>query len=171
MIVRAWLFGLFGAAFASAVAAETLKWDQAENIREAATHIGTLQKTRGAQKAIQFIDACYRTHGLASEYSRPFEACIAQDYLLTQSLASVYSRVSPEDLAKLGAPQPKALADAMGRRVVAAFKQYNISVADADAFKQLVDQHGFPVFIAIVFPNAEKAARPDDDGHKNRKKK
>ncbi len=60
------------------------------NIKEAAERIGTIQRTRGAEAAIKHIDACYRTHGLASAYSAPFEACIAQDYMQTKLLTRVY---------------------------------------------------------------------------------
>jgi hypothetical protein len=133
-------------------------WDQVANIKEAAEHIAKLQKVKGAQKAYEFIDACYKTHGLASSYSRPFEACIAQDYMLTQGLALLYSRLPPQMLQKLHAVTPADLAAAMGRRIVAAYKQYKIPVSEAEAFKKLVDKHGFPLFAKLVFPKAPPQA-------------
>lgn len=141
-------------AHAGTVDAGTATWDQPANIREAAERIAKIQRAGGAQAAIQHIDACYRTHGLASNYSAPFEGCIAQDYLQTKILTQIYSRLPAEQLQKLRAPTPDAMAQAMGRRVVAAFSQYKVSAASADAFKVMVDKHGLPVFLKIVFPNA-----------------
>jgi hypothetical protein len=130
------------------------KWDRAANIREAAQRIGTIQRTRGAEAAINFIDACYRTHGLASAYSAAFEGCIAQDYLQSNLLARIYSRLPPEQLKKMGAPTAQAIAQSMGRRVVSAFRQYKVGTVEAEAFKADVDKHGLPVFLKTVFPGS-----------------
>ena len=138
-------------------------WDQAANIKGAAEHLGKLQRSRGAKGAYDFIAACYKTQGLAESYSAPFEACIAQDYMQTQVLAMIYSRLSPDKLKQMKAPTPAELADAMGRRVVSAFSQYKISVAYANEFKKLVDKNGFPVFLAMVFPNAKVPVSPLPD--------
>lgn len=142
-------------------------WDQAANIRAAAEHLGQLQRTRGAKGAYDYIAACYKTQGLASDYAAPFEACIAQDYMQTQVLALIYSRLKPDQLKTMQAPTPLELADAMGRRVTAAFSQYKIQVSYANDFKKLVDKHGFPVFLNLVFPNAKVPTSPsaqDKDG-------
>jgi hypothetical protein len=48
------------------------------------------------------------------------------------------------------------LADSMGRRIVGAFNKYGIAVSDANAFKDLVDKHGLPIFVAAAFPEAVK---------------
>jgi hypothetical protein len=141
-------------------AAGVAKWDQVANIKDAAERLGRLHTTRGPKAAYDFIDACYRTHSLASDYSQPFEACIAQDYIETKVLANVFSRLPPDVLSKLGVPTPDALADAMGRRIVAAFSQYKIPVAYAESLKKLVDKHGLPVFMKIVFPDRS----PDGGG-------
>lgn len=131
-----------------------ITWDRTANIKEAAVRIGTIQRTRGAEAAIKFIDACYRTHGLASQYSAAFEGCIAQDYLESKLLTRIYSRLPPEQLKKIGAPTADAIAQAMGRRVVAAFNQYKVGTVEAEAIRAEVDKHGFPVFLKTVFPNS-----------------
>jgi hypothetical protein len=131
-----------------------ITWDRAANIKEAAERIGLIQRTRGAEAAIKHIDACYRTHGLASAYSAAFEGCIAQDYMETKLLTRIYGRLPPERLRKMGAPTADQLAQAMGRRVVAAFQQYKVSAADATAFQSEVDKVGLPLFLRTVFPNA-----------------
>lgn len=134
-------------------------WDQVASIRGAAERLGRLHRARGAKAAYELIENCYKTHSLASSYGEGFESCIAQDYLETRTLIQVYSRMPPETLEKLGVPSPQMLADSMGQRVAAAFGQYSKSQAYADNVKKLVDQHGLPVFLAIVFPEAVRDLR------------
>lgn len=130
-------------------------WDQVANIKEAANHLAELQRTRGATKAFEFIDACYKTHSLSSKYTRAFEACIAQDYMETQVLALVYSRIPVDTLNKLRAPTPELLAKSMSLRVAQAFANYKVPAARVQAFKKLVDEHGFPVFFTALFPGVK----------------
>src|SRR3990172_4694262 len=125
--------------------------------RPAGEGSGTRPGARGPKAAYDFIDACYKTHSLAEEYGPAFEACIAQDYLETKVLTQVFARLPPDTLAKLGAPTPAALAQAMGRRIVAAFSQYKKPAAYGEALKKLIDEHGLAVFIGIVFPSAAPA--------------
>ena len=140
-------------ATATGLAAEDApKWDQVENIKEAATRLAQIQRTQGASKAFAFIDACYRTHSLSTDYTRAFEACIAQDYMETQVLTLVYSRMPPDTLKKMGAPTPQMLAGTMMRRVGAAFGQYKISKERVAEFKRNVDEQGFPLFFQTLFP-------------------
>ena len=147
--------------------AEAATWDQVANIRGAAERIGRLHRARGAKAAYELIDNCYRTHSLASTYGEGFEACIAQDYLETRTLIQVYSRMPPETLQKLGVPSPQMLADSMSQRVSMAFGQYKKSQAYADNVKKLVDEHGLPVFLAIVFPEAVRALEDKKAKEKN----
>jgi len=130
-------------------------WDQVANIKDAAVRIAEMQRTQGATRAFAFIDDCYKTHSLSSEYTKAFEACIAQDYLETQILALVYSRLPPETLDRLGAPKPQQLAQSMGQRVTAAFATYKVPVVRVEAFKKIVDEHGFPIFFKALFPGVE----------------
>jgi len=139
----------------SLVAAQDPKWDQVENIKEAATRLAQMQRTQGATKAFVFIDACYRTHSLSTDYTKAFEACIAQDYLETQILALIYSRMSPDALKRMGAPTPEMLAESMGRRVGAAFAKYKVTPDQIATFKRNVDEHGFPLFFQSLFPEAK----------------
>ncbi len=147
--------GVIGMNTTSLVAAQDPKWDQVENIKEAATRLAQMQRTQGATKAYVFIDACYRTHSLSTDYTKAFEACIAQDYLETQILALIYSRMSPDALKRMGAPTPDKLAESMGRRVGAAFAKYRIPSEQIAAFKRNVDEHGFPLFFQSLFPDAK----------------
>lgn len=130
-------------------------WDQSANIKDAAQRIAEIQRTQGATKAFNYIEDCYKTHSLSSEYTKAFEGCIAQDYLETQILALVYSRLPPETLKKMGAPEPRQLAQSMGQRITAAFATYKIPVARVEKFKKIVDDDGFPVFFKVLFPGVE----------------
>jgi hypothetical protein len=114
-----------------------------------------MQRRQGATKAFEFIDACYKTHILSSDYTRALEACIAQDYMETQVLALVYSRIPVETLKKMGAPTPQLLARTMSIRVGQAFANYKVPAERIKAFKQLVDRHGFPVFFSALFPGVK----------------
>ena len=147
--------GVIGMHTTSLVAAQDPKWDQVANIKESATRLAQMQRTQGATKAFVFIDACYRTHSLSSEYTKAFEACIAQDYLETQILALIYSRMSPDALKRTGAPSPEMLASTMNRRVSGAFAQYKIGKEQVAQFKRNVDEHGFPLFFQSLFPDAK----------------
>lgn len=129
-------------------------WDRVANIKDAAARIGRLQKAKGVEAAYKFIDACYRTHSLAESFSAGFEACIAQDYLQTKMLVQIYQRTPPQVLQRFKTPTPEVLAETMGKRISGAFAQYKIPADEANAFKVLVDKHGLPVFVAIVFPEA-----------------
>src|SRR5262249_3981341 len=111
--------GLIGIGATSVAAANDPDWNQVDNIKDAALRLAQMQKTEGATKAFIFIDNCYRTHSLASEYTKAFEACIAQDYLETQILSLIYSRLPPEKLKQMGAPTPQMLAESMAHRVSA----------------------------------------------------
>jgi hypothetical protein len=145
-----------GAAGTAALAAfEKPDWDQKANIKDAALRLAELQRTQGASKAFEFIDACYRTQSLNSNYTKGFEACIAQDYLETQVLALVYSRLPPETLKKMGAPTPQVLADSMGKRITQAFATYKVPNSEVEHFHKLVDEEGFPVFFEALFPNTK----------------
>jgi cell pole-organizing protein PopZ len=138
-------------------AEDTPAWDRIANIKGAAERIGRLHRARGATAAYQQIENCYKTHSLASAYGEGFEACLAQDYLETRTLIQVYSRMPPDALAKSGVPSPQQLADSMGQRISIAFTHYKKTQAFADEVKRLVDVHGLPVFLAIVFPEAAQA--------------
>jgi hypothetical protein len=77
----------------------------------------------------------------------------------------------PEVLGNHGIPSPQMLAESMGRRISMAFNQYGKSQAYADNVKRLVDEHGLPVFLAIVFPEAVKALEDQKANQKDKKQR
>jgi hypothetical protein len=140
--------------------AEAPKWDRIANIKEMAVHIGTVQREQGAVRALAFIDACYRTHGLGAAYSKSFEGCIAADYMLAQALVAVASRVPVEELRKGGSAEPAEIVSAVQSRIGAGFGQYGIGQTDAKAILVLVEQHGMTKFLETVFPKAAASGKP-----------
>ena len=135
-------------------------WDQTANIKQAAGHLAKLHRAQGSQGVIKFLDACYRTHTLASTFNRGLEACMAEDYMHSQVLAVIYARLPEEARAKSNFPSPDFIAKTMGARFSSIFSQYSFTTAEADDFKTSVDKHGFPIFLKAVFP--KDAARAGD---------
>lgn len=151
-------FGFTSSVFADEVSIPEEKlsrsWDQVANIKDAAQRIAKLQQSKGADAAMRFIDACYRTHALASAYSAALESCIVQDYLETKFLTRIYAGLPADVLTRIRAPSAEVLGQAMGQRIVAAFNQYKVAVKEAEDLKGQVDIHGASVFLKIVLPEA-----------------
>ena len=159
--------GAPSAATAEAAKTEFAKWDRAANIKDAAERLGALHRREGTQGVIKFIDACYRTHMLASEYNKGLEACLAADYMHSRVLAEIYARVPAEERAKNKAPSPELITNTMAARFGRAYQQYKVPAAEADVFKKLVDTHGFPLFVKVIFPKAQ--AEPESGTAKDKK--
>lgn len=121
-----------------------------------------MHKQQGSQGVMKFLEACYRTQLLFTEYSKGLESCMAQDYMHSQVLARVYSALPQDELKRMGAPTAQSISDSMGKRLVAAFSQYKVPAKDAEDFRKLVDKHGTPVFLKAVFPPKNK------DGEKSK---
>jgi len=145
----------FGIALNEAnAAAPKYDWDRIANVKDAARQIGEIQAAQGVDKAFVFITNCYKTHSLGSTFSKYFEGCIAQDLMLMEALAAIYSRVDPEQLRRTGSPSVPQLQAALNHRLGSAYATYNIPPTEAEALKKIVDTHGMPVFLKIVFPKA-----------------
>ncbi len=149
------LASVIGIGSAGIASARDPDWDQVENIKDAARRLAVLQRTQGATKVFAFIDACYRTHSLSSEYTKAFEACIAQDYMESQILSLIYSRTPPDALKRQGAPSPQMIVATMQRRVGSAFAQYKIPKERIAQLQRVIDEHGFPLFFQTVFPGTK----------------
>jgi len=144
------------------VSAAKETWDHVANIKDAAKRLADLHRREGSAGVVKFLDACYRTQMLASEFSAGLESCMAQDYMHSQVLAQIYARIPQEDRVKMGTPAPEDIARGMGARFVAAFSQYKVSIKEANAFKKMVDKDGMPIFLKSVFP-PKKPGDPDAD--------
>lgn len=132
-------------------------WNQVANVKDAAQRLAKLHRSEGTQGVMKFLEACYKTHMLASEFTQGLEACMAQDYMHSQELAAIYSKVPEADRVRLKAPSPELISGTMAKRFEAVFEQYHIDKADAEKFKKAVDQYAFPIFLKAVFQKAGKA--------------
>lgn len=137
--------------------ARTYDWDRAANVKDAAARLGAMHRKGGSVTVLKFLDACYRTHTIATEFTAGLEGCMAQDYMHSQILAMIYARVPDEQRKRIGAPSPQLIADSMAARFQATFAQYKFTAEEAGQLKTLVDDKGMPVFTKIIFPNAGKA--------------
>lgn len=158
-LIAVFAMTLMAVPYASA-AKET--WNHVANIKDAARRLGELHQREGSAGVLKFLDACYRTQMLASEYTAGLESCMAQDYMHSQVLAQIYARIPQADRVRMGTPAPEDIARGMGARFVAAFKQYKISPKQAEAFKKMVDKNGMPIFLKAVFP-PKKSGESDGD--------
>lgn len=132
------------------------EWNQVENVKSAARRLGEMQKRQGSEAVLKFLEACYKTHMLAENFTEGLEGCMAQDYMLSQMLAVIYAKVPADKLAEMKAPSSEVIARAMRGRFQAIFQQYKFTQEQADNLKKAVDVHGMPVFIKLVFPNTGK---------------
>jgi hypothetical protein len=158
--------GLAALSAVTPAAAGAPTWDRVANIKDAAERLALLHRREGSPGVLKFLDACYRTHTLASEFTPGIEACLAQDYMHSQVLVQIYARMPEADRRRLGAPSPELIAKGMGERFVAVFSQYKVPVKEAEDFKKLVDKNGMPLFLKAVFPKA--SARDDAAGERAR---
>ena len=146
---------------ASAAGDAKPEWNLQDNVKDAAKRLGELQRRQGSEAALKFLEACYKTHMLAEAYTEGLESCMAQDYMLSQMLAVIYSRVPDEKLKDMKAPTSDVIAKSMRARFHAIFQQYKLSQEQADNLKKAVDDVGMPIFVQIVFPKRDNA---DDNG-------
>lgn len=134
-------------------AASKPEWNQIENVKDAAKRMGELHRRQGSEAALKFLEACYKTHTIAEKYTEGLESCMAQDYMLSQMLAVVYSRVPDEKLKDMKAPTSEIIVRSMRGRFQAIFQQYKLTQPQADSLRDAVDKHGMPIFIKLVFPS------------------
>jgi hypothetical protein len=160
-LLMALCLGVIAAAPSPASAKET--WNHVANIKDAAKRLATLHKREGSAGVLKFLDACYRTQMLSSEFSQGLESCMAQDYMHSQILARIYAKIPQADRVRMGVPAPEDIAKGMGQRFVAAFTQYKMSVKQAEAFRKMVDKDGMPIFVKSVFPPRKNKSGDDDD--------
>ncbi len=102
---------------------------------------------------------------LAEKYTEGLESCMAQDYMLSQVLAVIYSRVPADKLKDMNAPSADIIARSMRGRFQAIFQQYKLTQDQADSLRKAVDDYGMPIFVKAVFPKRGSSAKgKDGDG-------
>lgn len=146
------LAGTLLAAATLCQAAAPISWDRPANIKDAAKRLAEIQIARGAAGTYKFITACYGTHTIAEKFTAGLEACIAQDYMLTEVLATIYARVPAEKRREMKAVEPEELARGLSQRVGTVLSQYKMTEQEGLALKKLVDEHGLPIFAKATLP-------------------
>ena len=135
-------------------------WDRAKTVRVAAERLAELQKRQGAEAVAKFLDACYRTHTLASKFSEPLDTCMAQDLMFSEVLATVYGRLTPEARRERKLPSPEQISASLAARIGSVVTQYKLKDADTKALADAVAAHGMPIFLAAMFPKAGEPPKP-----------
>ena len=153
---RPWLAA--AAAFLGLACAHAgVSWDRVANIGDAADRLVEMHRARGSQGVVKFLDACYKTHTLPSEFKAGLEACIAQDVMYARVLVEIYGRLPEEARVRFNAPDAAGIERALGHRVALVMKQYAISDAEAQALVRTIETHGLPIFVRGVLPPREPA--------------
>ncbi len=132
--------------------AAAISWDRAANVKDAAERLAGILKSRGAAGTYKFISDCYGTHTIADKFTAGLEACIAQDFMLTEVLAAIYTRMPAEKRKEIGVAEPDELARTFSRRVGSTLAHYKMTEADGLKLKELVEKHGLPVFTKATLP-------------------
>ncbi len=146
------LLVLLGALSSAPVRAAAPDWDRTENVREAADQLVKRHRASGSNGVLKFLDACYRTHMIASKFTRALEGCLAQDYIHSRVLVAIYSKLPDAARADPKLPRAADIAKAVNGRFIAIFQQYKFTVKEADALKASIEQHGVPIFLKDRFP-------------------
>lgn len=165
--LAAWMFVLVlsGAAGLCPAAAKS-DWDRTANIKGAAKRLAALHRAEGSQGVVKFLDACYKTHTLAAEFTEGLEACMVQDYMHSRVLAEIYAKVPQEARVQMKAPSPEFIAKTMNARFGAIVAQYKMPPTDIDALEKAAEKDGLPIFIKTAFPPRKK----EDEGADKDKK-
>jgi hypothetical protein len=148
-----------GTAFALAVlgtnvAAQTAAPDRVRNIENAAAEIGAIQKKSGSDGAFAAINACYKRElARATALTPQLEACMAQDIVVSQVTATLYSRISAEGRGMAGGEEPDALLKAMTGRVVGTMARFKVPQDDARVFSGIVKTRGMEAYGRAQFPD------------------
>ena len=134
-----------GATLAGPLSAQPVSCDRASNIQTVAEQLAKFVKTKGADRAFEEIHECYKQNS-GKKYSKDLETCLVKDIIHSQISAGIYSRVSKETRARIGAPEPDAVLAAMTTRVVSTFRSHGVPEAQAIEFSKLVRERGFPPY-------------------------
>jgi hypothetical protein len=135
-----------GAAFLLAIlgtsaAAQTIGPDRVRNIEKAAAEIAAVQKKGGSNGAFAAINDCYKRELVQATALTPrLEACMAQDIIVSQVTAEVYSRFPT------AGRDPNAVIKAMTDRVVGTMARFKVPQDEARAFTAVVKARGMQAY-------------------------
>jgi hypothetical protein len=150
------------AIFGTNVAAQTASSDRVRNIEKAAAEIGAIQKTSGANRAFATIIECYtRELAGATALSPQLEACMAQDIVVSQLTATVYSRMSAESRRMGGGADPDAVLKAMQERVLGTMTRFHVPQDDALVFSGIVKTKGMEAYARAQYPGQFPGKKDD----------
>ena len=128
--------------------AKFASWDRENNIKEAAVMLVISQDMNGANGARVEVNQCYQQFVIFEEaFTKKMEYCLAQDIMLAQITAAIYSQVSEKALEMTGSPPPAAILNAMDGRVSDTFERLDLSNRRKKELFRLVEEVGMPAFL------------------------
>ena len=132
------------------------------NIKDAAKRLArAARRARSPRRALKFLEACYRTHMLASKYhAGPRVLHGAGLHALAGAGRHLSPRCRRRTRREMKAPVAR---DHRAIDARDAFRRSSRSTRfnqkQADSLKKAVDTHGMPLFIKSVFPESGKKQR------------
>ena len=142
------------AILATNAAAETAVSDRVRNIEKAAAEIGVIQKKGGSDGAFAAINECYKRELARARALTPqLEACMAQDVVVSQVTAAVYSRLPAEGRRMAGGEEPDAILRAMTGRVIGTMTRFKVPQDEALVFSGIVKTRGMEAYGRAQFPD------------------
>jgi len=128
--------------------------DRIQNIESAAANIAVIQKASGSNGAFAATAECYKRELLpdTTTLTLNLEACLAEDIIVSQVTAALYSSM-PAEVRKMGGGiDPDAIMKAMQRRVVGTMKHLHVPQDDVLAFSGIVKTKGMEAYAHARFP-------------------
>jgi hypothetical protein len=137
----------------TSAAAQSDPADRIRNIENAAAEIAAIQKSNGSNGAFAAIIECYKRELPAATALTPrLEACMAQDIIVSQLTATLFSSLSTGEQTVSGT-DPKAVLKAMSERVVGTMSHLRVPQDDAQAFSGIVKTKGMEAYAKARFPD------------------
>jgi hypothetical protein len=135
------------------VAADNNSPERIRNIENAATEIAKIQKAEGANGAFKSIAECYKRElSDAPTLTLKLEACMAQDIIISQITAALYSSMPAAARGMGGVSTPDAVMKAMEDRVVGTMGRFHVPQDDALAFSGIVKTKGVEAYARARAP-------------------
>src|SRR4051794_1586774 len=119
--MRIWIasFGATMLLLVGSGAAQVVSADRTDNIRKAAIEIAPIHHMKGSDGAFVVILDCYKRElAKATSVTSQLERCMAQDIIVSDLTAAVFSKVSPNARKSAGADDPETVKKAMARRIL-----------------------------------------------------
>jgi hypothetical protein len=154
--MRLWIvsFGATMLLLMGSSAAQVVSAVRTDNIRKAAIEIAPIHHMKGSDGAFVVILDCYKRElARATSVTPQLERCMAQDIIVSDLTAAVFSKVSPAARKLAGAEDPETVRNALARRILGVAARFKTPEDDARAFLRTVRADGMTAYGKARFPD------------------